>query len=126
MIEAGAIVLPCDGRGQLYQLGMAETFAKPGKERIRHLDWGLSHGVGVFEDEALQIGKIEIGTVAIEVSNLLFRDPALSANGRTDVNSKWTADERRDTQFGKAFQFVIDELGAHLGLLHLKISPEEF
>jgi hypothetical protein len=78
-----------------------------------------------LEDEAFQLREIEIGPVATQIRDLFFRDPALSADGRTDVNSKGASDECGNTQFGETFQLVIDELAAHLGLLHLKVSPEK-
>lgn len=69
---------------------------------------------------------MEVRSVAGQIGNLLGGDSALSANGRADIDSKWTADERRDPEFGKTFQSGVDELAAHLRLFHLDISPKDF
>jgi hypothetical protein len=125
VIEAGAIVLPRDGGGQFHQLHIGEVFTKPSEERVRNLNGRLGHSIGVFKDESFQIREIKIAMVAVEVRDLFFRNPALSADGRANINSKRASDEGGNTQLGEPFQFMVDELAAHLGLLHLKISPEE-
>jgi hypothetical protein len=86
----------------------------------------LRHGVGIFEDQALQLREVEIRSIVAEVGDLFGGDSGFSADGRADVNSKRASDEGCDAKFGQAFQFVIDAVAAHLGLLHLKISPENF
>jgi hypothetical protein len=61
----------------------------------------------------------------METGDLLGGDPMLSANGRADIDSKRAPDQRCHAQFCQPFQFEVDKLGAHLGLLHLQVSPED-
>jgi hypothetical protein len=86
----------------------------------------MGYGIGIFENKALDIGEIEISSIVVEIGDLLGRDPGLSANGRTDVNSKGASDESGDAEFGKPLQFVVHQMAAHLGSFHLHVSPEDF
>jgi len=86
----------------------------------------LRHAVGIFEHQSLQFREVEIGAVAVQVRNLLGRDPAFSADGRADIDSKWASDKGCDAKFCQAFELGIDQLRAHLSLFHLQVSPEKF
>jgi hypothetical protein len=86
----------------------------------------VGYGVGVFQNKALNVGEIEIISIVIEIGDLLGCDPGFSANGRTDVNSKWASDESCDAEFGEPLEFMVNQMAAHLRLLHLDVSPEDF
>ena len=49
MIEAGAVILPGDGRGQLDELRHVELLPQAIEERIGNLDRRLRHVVGEFK-----------------------------------------------------------------------------
>jgi hypothetical protein len=66
-----------------------------------------------------------IGAIVAEIGDLLGRDSGFSANGRADVNSKRASDKRCHAEFGQAFQFVIDQMAAHLGPFHLHVRPKK-
>ena len=104
---------------------LAEALAEPGKEGIWDFNRSARHRVGILEHQTFHIREIETRAVVAEIGDLLGRNPALSADGRANVNSKRTPDQRGDTQFGETFQLGIDELAAHLRLLHLEISPKD-
>lgn len=97
-----------------------------GEQGVGDLDGNSRHRIRVLENEPLQIREMGISPVVIQVGDLLFGNPALSADGRAYINSKRASDERSNTQVGQTFQSRNDELAAYLGLLHLQISPEEF
>jgi len=63
MIEAGAVILPGDGRGQLDKLGLVELLAQSIKERAGYLDRRLCHVVGELEHQLLSLGKDCTGSV---------------------------------------------------------------
>jgi len=126
VIETGAVVLPGDSGSKFYQFCISEALAQACEECIGNFDWSTGHGVGVLEDKPFQVREVETGPVVVQVGNLLTGDPAFSADGRADVNSKRTAHKGCDAKFGKTLQFGIDQLAAHLRLLHLEISPEDF
>src|SRR6267154_3156845 len=86
----------------------------------------MRHAIGILDDQALQFREVEIGAVTVQISDLCFRDAALSADGRANVNSKRASNKRRNAEFSEAFEFRIDQLAEQLGLFHLTITPEEF
>jgi hypothetical protein len=63
----------------------------------------VCHCVGIFQYEALEI--IEVGTrsISLQVADLFRGNSVLSADGRADINSKWTAYKRCNSKFRKAF-----------------------
>lgn len=69
--EASAIAFPRDCRSQLYQLVLIEFFPQARKQSVRHRDGSFGNGVGIFENEPLQLGEIEICSVAIKIGQLL-------------------------------------------------------
>ena len=98
MVKAGAIVFPCDCRGQFDQFGLAEFFPQAREERIGHFHWSPSHPVGVLEDEPLEFREVVIRAVILQIGDLPARDAAIPANGRADVDSKRTTNQCRNTQ----------------------------
>src|SRR5579864_1008509 len=60
-----------------------------------------------------------------QVGDLFGGDAVFSAYGRANVNSKWASDQRRNPQLRQSLEFGVDQLAAHLRLLHLHISPEQ-
>src|SRR5579864_875371 len=125
VIEAGPVVFPCDGRCQFHQLRLGEPFPQTREQRIRNVHRSSGHRVRVLEHQPLQLREVEICSITIQVCDLFGRDPALSADGRADVNSKRATDERCDSQLGEPFELGVHQLAAHLRLLHLQISPED-
>jgi hypothetical protein len=125
MGESSSIIFPRNNRGKFYQFGLVKSLAQTRKEQIGYLDRSIRYAVGVFENNALKVGEIEIGTIAVEIGDLLGCDSGFSANGRSDVNSKWTADKSSNTEFGKPFQLMVNQMAAHLGSFHLDVSPKD-
>ncbi len=58
MIEAGAIVFPCDGGGEFDHLGFAEVLAESSKQLVANLDWSAGHAVGIFQGQLFEDGKV--------------------------------------------------------------------
>src|SRR6266508_2934515 len=54
VIEPRPVVLPCDGRGQLYHLRLIEIFSQPSEQLIRHFNWRPGHPNSVVDDELLR------------------------------------------------------------------------
>jgi hypothetical protein len=91
-----------------------------------HLDWNMGYGVGVFENNALQMREIKVRSIVIQIRDLFRCNTGFSADGRTNVNSKWTADDGSDAKFSKPLQLMVNQVAAHLGSFHLNVSPENF
>src|ERR1700739_4581113 len=125
LVETSPVILPGDGRGKLNQLGIRELLSQAGKKRVRNFPWSSSHGVCVFENQPSQIREIRINAIALQIRNLRDGDAVRPADGRADVNSKRTADQRRWAAFGQVFQFRAPQFAADLRLLHLSVSPED-
>jgi hypothetical protein len=125
VVETSPVILPGDGRGKLNQLGIRELLSQAGKKLVRNFHRSSSHGVCVFENEPFQIREIRINAIALQIRNLRGGDAVRPADGRADVNSKRTANQRRSAEFGQAFQFRAHQFAADLRLLHLSVSPED-
>ena len=92
-IEAGAVILPGDRRGQLDQLRRSQVLFERMKQFVGHLDGRVRHRLGVPQHQLLQLRKRGARFEIRQVGKLRFGDPFFSADGRTNVNSKRTADE---------------------------------
>lgn len=114
VIVAGAVVFPSDCGGQFDQLRFAEFLAQAGEQRVRNFHGCTRHGIGIFEREALEFRKVEIGAIVGQIRNLFNANANLSADGRADVDSKGTSDERGDAKFRESFEPVANELGGSL------------
>jgi hypothetical protein len=55
VVETGAIVFPGDRGDQFDELGIVEFLAQAGEESVGNFDGSLGHGVGEFEDQALEV-----------------------------------------------------------------------
>jgi hypothetical protein len=55
VIKASPVILPRDCRGEFHELSFGEFLAQTGKECVRDLNRRLSHPVGVFQDQSLQV-----------------------------------------------------------------------
>jgi hypothetical protein len=86
----------------------------------------MGYGVGVFENNALEMREIKVRSIVIQIGNLFRCNTGFSADGRTDVNSKWTADDGSDAELGKPLQLMINQVASHLGSFHLNVPPENF
>jgi hypothetical protein len=120
MIESRTIVLPRDARGEFHKLRLRELFPQASKEGIGNLNRRARHRVGIFENQPLNVREMKIRLVVVQPSNLLAGDTVLSADGRADVNSKWTTDQRRDAKFSQPFQLGVDQLTSYLRTFHRK------
>lgn len=92
VVKSRSIILPRDHRGELHKRSLAELLAQSCKQSLWNFDRNAGHSIGVFEDKALQVREVMVGRVVVEVYELLGSNPVLSADGRTDVNSKATSD----------------------------------
>lgn len=125
VIETRAVVFPRDRGRQFDKLRFVEILAQAIEERVGDFYGSLRHRVRVFEHQPIQVGEIGIRPVARQARNLLYGDPVCPTDGRADVNSKRTANERGDPEFGQILQSRIDELASRLRLFHLPIPPQD-
>jgi len=114
VIETRAVILPGNRGGQLHKLCLIEFFTKASEQCVTYFHRCLSHGIGVFQHQTLDIGKIRVRAVVREVCNLFGRDPVFSADGRANINSKWTSDKGCDAKLCQPFEFVIHPLAPKL------------
>jgi hypothetical protein len=126
MIETRAVVLPRDPGREFHKFCFGEFLPQARKQRVGDFHGRPGHGVGVFERKPLQPGEIEVGEVAIKISDLLSRNAARSAHGRANIDSKRAADQGCNPKLGESFKPGIDELATGLRLLHLNVSPKDF
>ena len=96
VVKTCPVVFPRDRRCQLYQLRFGKSLAKSGEQSAGHLDRNSRHRIRILKNETFQIREMEVSPVAIQVGDLLFGDAVLSADGRANINSKWTAHQSRD------------------------------
>jgi hypothetical protein len=125
VVVPGPVILPGDCRGEFDQLCGGELLAQTSEESLGDLDRRLRHGVGVLENQSIQVRKVVTAAVIGKGGNLFGGDAVCSADGRTDVDSKRTPDESRDAEFRKVFQLRVHQFAAGLGLFHLSIPPED-
>jgi hypothetical protein len=114
MIVARPIILPCDRRSQFNQFSLVKSLTQPREQWVRNFNRSTSHGIRKLQNQTFQLRKIEITAILVQIRDLLSSDSICSAHGRADVNSKRTADQRRNAQFGQSFELVIDQLRTHL------------
>jgi len=114
MVVSRPVVLPCNRRRQFHQSRLGETLTQTREQRVRNFHRNSRHRVRVLQHQSLKLGKVKVGSITVQIRNLLARDPMLSAHGRADVDSKRTADQRGHAQFGKALQLGVHQLGAKL------------
>jgi len=65
------------------------------KQFIGHFHGRLCHGHGITQNQFLQLTEGVAGLEVGQREQLLFRQAELSAHGRTDIDSEWTADQGR-------------------------------
>lgn len=102
-VVASEVVLPGDGRGQLFELHVGEVLLKRGKQRFIHVGGGGGQRVGQAQDQSLTLFESRVLLKGVEIQQLLFRDVG-SADGRVDVNSKRAADQPRSLDAGQRLQ----------------------
>ena len=104
MVEAGSIILPCNRRRQLDKLRATELRPQFFKQRLGNLDRCVRHVIGVGENQPFRFGEQFACLVILEGADLLRWDSDTSADRRAYVNSKWTAHQRCDSNFGKVLE----------------------
>src|SRR6185503_8930123 len=68
------------------------------------------HLLGICDDELLQLVERVALAIARQVADLLRRDADCSADGRADVHSKRTADERAGLERGEGLELCVHAL----------------
>src|SRR5262245_2727685 len=104
MVEPGAIVLPCDGRGQLDKLLLVEVPTELIKQFVRYFNGRVGDGVSISNDQLLNIReRLTMGGIT-EGREFLFREALLSADGRPDIHSERASDATRNLDAGQRFE----------------------
>ena len=110
VIEARAVILPGNHRGEFDQLRFIEPGSQAGEQRLGDFDRSGRHRVSVGEDDFLCLREQCTAAVIVEVLNLLLRDATLSADGRPDVDSKRAADQGRNAQRRQFLECGVDAM----------------
>jgi len=55
MVEASAVILPRNRRGEFHKLCFVEPLSEAGEERIGDDNGSFRHGIGILEDEPLKL-----------------------------------------------------------------------
>src|SRR6266851_4861023 len=124
MIEPRPIIFPCKRRGQFHKLCFREPLAKLLKQRLRNLHGSLRHGIGILEHKLLRLRKQRAASVVGQCFDLLSRYAALSADRRTDVNSKWAPNQDGHAQLRQVFQTSVNQPARAKRQLHLRMAPK--
>ena len=93
VIEARAVVLPGDCGGQFHQLAIFETRAQSCEQIRGHFHRRNGHGDSMAQHQLFDLGELRAGFKLREAHQLGFGDARLSADGRSDVDSKRAADQ---------------------------------
>jgi hypothetical protein len=92
-IEARPHVLQRYGRYEFDDGLVVEVMADLVEHGIRHRDAALAHRLGQPQSGLFGIGEQRAMLEVFERGDFLEADSFLSANGRVNVNSKWTSDD---------------------------------
>jgi hypothetical protein len=93
VIETRAVVLPRDAGSELYKFHLVELLSHPRKHGVRYFHRSLAHAVGIFQNEPIQIRKVQIRAIVVQISDLFGRDSDFPADGRADIDSKRTPNQ---------------------------------
>src|SRR6266436_5006815 len=103
VVKPRPVVLPGHCRRKFHQLRIRESLPQLGKQRVWHLHGSLRHGIGVLQRQLFHRRKQLAVPVIWQGRDLLYGDPAGSADRRTDINSKRAANERGHSQLREVF-----------------------
>jgi len=94
VIKARPVVLPRNARRKFDELRIIKMGLEPIEDALRYFDRRLGHGIGVLQGQLLNFAEMFTRVVVMKIGDLLRRNSVLSAHGRTDVDSKWAANQR--------------------------------